>query len=246
MSITTGIEWCDATWNPWMGCARVSPGCAHCYMFTEQRRYGHDPEVVRRSKTLFHAPLRWTEPRLVFTCSWSDWFIPKADEWRDEAWDVIRQTPHLTYQILTKRPELIPGRLPADWGAGWPNVWLGTSVENRRFVERAEILTEIPAAVRFLSCEPLLGPVDLDHVIWWEGPLGNRHLGGIQWVIAGGESGPRARPCETDWLRSLRDQCQAAGVPFFLKQLGGHPDKRGHEKAVLDGRLWREMPERAA
>src|SRR5215472_9745754 len=128
MGGATGIEWTDATWNPWMGCRKVSPACAHCYMFSDQRRYGHDPGVIRRSKTTFDAPLRWpTEEKLVFTCSWSDWFIEDADEWRPEAWEVIRQTPHLTYQILTKRPELIADRLPADWGRGWPNVWLGVS-----------------------------------------------------------------------------------------------------------------------
>jgi protein gp37 len=230
MAATSAIEWTDATWNPWMGCARVSPGCAHCYMFSEQRRYGHDPEVVRRSKTRFFDPLRWREPRRVFTCSWSDWFIPSADRWRDEAWEVVRRSPHLTFQILTKRPELVADRLPAGWGAGWPNVWLGTSIENRRFVDRADVLRAIPAAIRFISAEPLLGPLD------------GLSLEGIGWVIAGGESGARCRSCDPVWLRSLRDRCLAAGVPFFLKQLGGWPDKRGRDRALLDGQLWRDMP----
>jgi protein gp37 len=234
MGEATGIEWTDATWNPWRGCAKVSPGCAHCYMFTDQRRFGRDPSVVTRSKTTFRAPLRWREPRLVFTCSWSDWFIPAADEWRDEAWDVVRRTPHLTYQILTKRPELALERLPADWGDGYPNVWLGTSIENRRFVDRAELLREIPAAVRFISAEPLLGPLDgLD-------------LYDIDWLIAGGESGPRARDCNPEWVRQLRDHCAFEGVAFFFKQWGavratGH-GKGGGEDAVLDGRRWLEMP----
>lgn len=230
MGETTGIDWTEATWNPWVGCSKVSPGCAHCYMFDGQRRYGRDPELVRRSKTTFSNPLRWREPRLVFTCSWSDWFHPDADAWRHDAWNVVRCTPHLTYQILTKRPELIAERLPADWGEGWPNVWLGTSIENQRFVDRADILRTIPAVVRFISAEPLLGPLE------------GLELKDIHWLIAGGESGPRCRPCRVDWLRELRDQCLAEGVAFFLKQLGGHPDKHSHDKAELDGRPWRDMP----
>jgi protein gp37 len=235
MGSSSRIEWTDATWNPWMGCAKVSPGCAHCYMFTDQRRYGTDPAVVRRSKTRFDEPLRWKAALLVFTCSWSDWFIPAADGWRDEAWDVIRRTPHLTYQILTKRPELIADRLPADWGSGWPNVWLGTSIENRRFVQRADVLREAPATVRFISAEPLLGP------------LAGLRLEHIDWLIAGGESGPRARRCDPDWVRQLRDRCQAEGVAFFFKQWGsvrvGGRGKGGHDEALLDGRRWLEMPE---
>src|SRR4051794_20471332 len=122
----SAIEWTDATYNPWRGCDKVSPGCAHCYMFREQRRYGRDPSVVVRAKDpTFYAPLRWQEPALVFTCSWSDWFHEAADSWREDAWDVLRQTPHLTYQILTKRPERITELLPEDWGDGWSNVWLG-------------------------------------------------------------------------------------------------------------------------
>lgn len=270
MGERTGIAWTNATWNPWMGCTRLSPGCAHCYMFSEQRRYGHDPSVVRRSKTKFLEPLHWSTPRLVFTCSWSDWFHPDADEWREEAWEVVRRTPHLTYQILTKRPERIQRRLPPDWGDGWPNVWLGTSVESQRFVWRAEVLVRIPAAVRFISAEPLLGPLELGDLVACdhpsctgaEGPIDR--LGrwperwncdgcrtwhrdedlrpGIHWVIAGGESGPRCRPCPEAWLRSLRDECLEGRTPFFLKQLGGHPNKRADEQAVLDGRSWTQMP----
>lgn len=240
MSAQTGIEWTDATWNPWMGCTKVSPGCAHCYMFRERERYGWDPSAVLRSRTKFQDPLRWKEPRRVFTCSWSDFFHPDADAWRPEAWEIIRQTPHHTYQILTKRPERVLGHLPADWheersygGYGqaraWQHVWLGVSIENQRWVER---IGRMPAHCRlFVSCEPLLGPVDLSE---W--------LSEIGWVIAGGESGPNPRPTELDWLRALRDQCTAAGVPFFLKQLGGHPDRRGGEAALLDGRTWTEVP----
>jgi protein gp37 len=227
-------------------------------MFREQRRYGRDPEVVVRSKTTFNDPLKWKEPRLVFTCSWSDWFHKDADPWRDEAWEIIRRTPHLTYQILTKRPGRMMRHLPKDWGPGYPNVWLGVSIESQKFVYRALHLAMFPAAIRFISAEPLLGPLELvnvfDHSI-------NGHLdllrgefrdglylddavtlGRIGWVIAGGESGRGNRPCELDWLRGLRDQCQEAGVPFFLKQLGGWPNARAKSAAVLDGVRHTEMP----
>src|SRR3990167_1053022 len=190
MSEHTGIEWTDRTWNPWMGCERVSPGCDHCYMFSEQKRHGRDPSVVVRSKTTFDAPLKWKAPNdgtgnLVFTCSWSDWFHKDADPWRDEAWDIIRRTPHLTYQILTKRPERIAEHLPkmcfscgvsdtihaeamvhshGFQGWPWPNVWLGTSIETQQYAEkRIPILTSVPAKVHFLSCEPLLGPIHFSH-----------------------------------------------------------------------------------
>jgi protein gp37 len=216
MGETTGIQWTDRTYNPWMGCTKVSPGCAHCYMFEEQTRYGTDPSVVRRSKTTFTAPLRWTEPAKVFTCSWSDWFHPAADAWRDEAWGIIRRTPHLTYQILTKRPELIPDRLPADWGAGYPNVWLGVSVENQRFAERARLLLELPAIVRFVSAEPLLGPLRLD--LWGYGM--EPCVGGIDWIIIGGESGHRARRCDPQWIRALVNQARWSGARPFVKQMG--------------------------
>jgi len=271
MAEASAIEWTEATWNPWMGCTRVSPGCAHCYMFTEQTRYGQNPEVVRRSKTKFADPLKWKEPRTIFTCSWSDWFHPDADQWRAEAWDVIRQTPQHTYQILTKRPERMATHLPPDWGlAGYPNVWLGVSIEAQRYDFRAAMLCQFPAHVRFISAEPLLGPLHLTRVnpfaeshdrqfairdqnfigvdvlewpshppLWYrEG----RRMGRIDWVIAGGESGPNARACNMDWARILRDDCARAGVGFFLKQLGGFPDKRGGEQAVLDGRRHTEMP----
>ena len=236
MGNQTGIEWTERTWNPWMGCTKVSPGCAHCYMFRERERYGKDPSVVVRSKTTFTAPLRWKRGAgsgLVFTCSWSDWFHEGADAWRDEAWAIIRATPHLTYQILTKRPERIVEHLPADWGDGWPNVWLGVSVENQRFAGRASRLATIPATVRFISAEPLLGPVHLP-------------LDGIHWVIVGGESGSEARPMELHWARTIRDECAEAGVAFFLKQLGGPRNPRAHDLAILDGQRHTAIPARRA
>lgn len=242
MSETTAIEWTEATWNPWMGCTKVSAGCDNCYMFSEQRRYGHDPEVVRRSKTKFSDPLKWKEPKIIFTCSWSDWFHKDADPWRDEAWDIIRRTPQHTYQILTKRPGRIFRHLPADWGNGYPNVWLGTSVESQDFVSRIGPLVNAPARVRFLSCEPLLGPLSLRWGLWqgpWDRTAIHDHLDALRmldWVIVGGESGPNARPMAIEWARELQAQCAEAGVAFFLKQLGGFPDKRGHDKALLDGK----------
>jgi protein gp37 len=226
MATKTGIEWTDRTWNPWHGCTHVSAGCDNCYMFTEKRRYGQDPEQVVRSKTTFNAPLKWgAEPARVFTCSWSDWFHVDADPWRDEAWDIIRRTPHLTYQILTKRTGRIARHLPADWGDGYPNVWLGTSVESQDQVFRARQLSAVPAAQRFLSCEPLIGAVDLRDA-----------LNGIAWVIVGGESGPNHRMMKPEWARAIRDACATSGVAFFFKQWGGpRGHKRGGEDALLDG-----------
>ena len=247
MGETTGIEWTDATWNPWRGCRKVSAGCAHCYMYREQARYGRDPKVVVRAKpATFNAPLRWRTPKRVFTCSWSDFFIEEADEWRDEAWHIIRATPHLTYQILTKRPERIAAHLPADWGEeGYPNVWLGVSGEDIAHIEeRAPYLVGIPIATRFLSAEPwletnprsLLHPAG-DSLVFYVGTLGV-----FDWVILGGESGPAARPMNLESARLVRDACVAMRTPFFLKQLGGWPDPRSHERAVIDGRRWVEMP----
>jgi len=157
----SAIEWTDATWNPWRGCHKVSPGCAACYMFREQRRWGHKPDIVVRAKdATFRSPLNWPSGK-VFTCSWSDFFIEEADDWRDEAWGIIRQTPHLTYLILTKRVENIADRLPSDWGDGWPNVWLMASAEDQEWLEKRAAFLRIPAVLHGLSLEPLLGPIDL-------------------------------------------------------------------------------------
>lgn len=245
MASASAIEWTDATWNPWMGCEKVSPGCAHCYMYREQRQYGHDPDALRRSKTKFQEPLRWSDPRLVFTCSWSDWFHPGADQWRGEAWEVVRTTPHLTYQILTKRPELIADRLPRDWGDGYENVWIGVSIENSRFTWRAQVLRELPAAVRFISAEPLLGSLFSD-----SGRRRPLDLNGIDWLIVGGESGPGARPMDLAWARELAAACSASNTAFFMKQLGtvaarqfGARDRKGGDFSAFPRELRRrEMP----
>lgn len=240
MAETTGIEWADATWNPWRGCHKVSQGCKNCYMFRDQVRYGRDPNVVVRSApATFNAPLKWAksgkvaEGARIFTCSWSDWFIEEADEWRDEAWRIIDATPRFNYLILTKRPERIRACLPADWGP-YPNVWLGVSAERQEEAqERVPYLFRLPAAVRFVSAEPLLGPLNLGFSPAY-----------VDWVITGGESDPtHPRPCNLDWVRAIRDQCQAAGVAYFHKQNGGSRRIGGvWGGRVLDGRTWDEYP----
>jgi protein gp37 len=261
MGETTNISWTGHTWNPWQGCTKVSPGCAHCYMYRDKKKYGQDPTTVVRSKPpTFNKPLGWKEPALVFTCSWSDWFHEDADAWRDEAWAIVKATPHLTYQILTKRPERILEHLPADWGEGYANVWLGTSVENQHFADiRIPLLLRVPAVVRFLSCEPLLGPIDLyldyldrdpndEHVFWWHNPkqphpcdyaCSGFETTGLHWVIVGGESGPGFRVMDHEWARSIRDQCIEENIPYFFKQSSGLHSETGKE---LDGQRWEQMP----
>ncbi|MFZ2950916.1 MAG: DUF5131 family protein [Desulfuromonadaceae bacterium] len=225
MAKNSGISWCDHTWNPWQGCRKVSPGCAHCYMYRDKARYGQDPAIVIRSKQhTFNAPLRWKEPAKVFVCSWSDFFIEDADAWRDEAWEIMRRTPHLTYMLLTKRPENIAGRLPE----GWPyrNVWLGVTAENQDMADqRIPILLKTPAALRFVSVEPMIGPVRMRSE-WLLCLSEGQHMniiecghGLINWVICGGESGPQARDMEAPWADDLKTQCAAAGWPFFMKQM---------------------------
>lgn len=217
MGTQTGISWTESTWNPWHGCKKVSSGCKYCYMFRDKEKYGQNPNVVQKSKTKFTEPLKWEEPKLIFTCSWSDWFIEEADSWRDEAWKIIKDTPQHTYQILTKRPERIAGHLPADWGAGYPNVWLGVSTENQAAANvRIPILLEIPAAVRFISAEPLLGAISARHLIQQ-----------LDWVIIGGESGNETgkwlyRPCNLNWISSLIKDCEKDEIPVFVKQFGTH------------------------
>ncbi len=248
MGKITNIEWASSSWNPWMGCHKVSAGCKNCYMYREQNQYGNDPNTVRRSKTTFDAPLKWITPERIFTCSWSDFFIEEADEWRSEAWDIIQRTPQHTYLILTKRPERIRRCLPDDW---FPrNVWWGVSIEDWSQISRWDIMdTELHyqnPPVLFISAEPLLGPLNLqdyfseidlgdeDHQWWTRSP---------DWIIVGGESGPGFRPMDLEWATSVVDQCQESGVPVFVKQLGGWPDKR-HDITKFPAKLQvREFPE---
>lgn len=219
MGENTGIQWTEHTWNPWRGCTKVSPGCKNCYMFSDQRRFGKDPNIVVKTRT-WSDPLKWQQAaaaagrtEMCFTCSWSDWFIEAADEWRPEAWKLVRDTPNIIYQILTKRSDRIADHLPRDWGQGYPNVWLGVSVENQQCCHRIDDLEKIPARVHFLSVEPLLSHLT----------LGIFALGWLQWVIVGGESGAGARPCNVEWIRWIVGECQTAHVPVFVKQLGAVP-----------------------
>lgn len=247
MSNGSGIEWTEATWNPTTGCDRVSPGCDNCYALTLAKRlkamgsskYQRDGDprtsgpgfgLTLHPDTL-DLPRRWARPRLVFVNSMSDLFHPEVpDAFIGEVFEVMADTPRHTYQILTKRSKRL-----ATIGAGleWPpNVWMGVSVETARYRFRIDHLRQVPAAVRFLSLEPLLGP------------LRKLDLGGVGWVIAGGESGGQARPVQEEWVIDIRDRCAAADVPFFFKQWGGRtPKARGR---VLVGRTYDEMPRTAA
>lgn len=251
MAENSSIEWTDHTFNPWWGCARVSPACRFCYADLAARRYGHD--VWRRhgprrmlSENNWRKPLKWNReaeetgrPLKVFCASMADVFEdhPAVAEPRERLWAVIEATPHLRWLLLTKRPENIACMAP--WSGVWPeHVWIGTSVENQRWADtRIPILAAVPAKVHFLSCEPLLGPVGLTP---WLRPTvdecncAHPDVGGyqmhepycgceppaIEWVITGGESGPKARLTHPDWLRSIRDQCADAGVPHLFKQFG--------------------------
>lgn len=234
MARNSKIEWTNHTWNPWVGCRKVSSGCKNCYMYRDQKRFGNDPTEIRRtSDKTFYAPKSWLLPARVFTCSWSDFFLEHADPWREGAWDVIRETPHLVYQILTKRPENIKKRLPDDWGAGWEHVWLGFSAEDQAtFDERYEIMQRVDCSIRWLSAEPLLSEID----------IGFYSL--LDWVVAGGESGPNCRPMDIDWVSRLLQRCQENEIPFFFKQWGGRrrdPDGTWGGR-IFAGRTWDQMP----
>jgi protein gp37 len=234
MAKQTAIQWTDATVNFWRGCKKVSPGCKFCYMYRDQERYGRSPEeVLRTSPTTFNQALKWSEPRRIFTNSWSDFFIEEADNWRDDAWNVIRSTLYHQWQILTKRPELIPARLPCDWGTGWGNVLLGVSVESQEYWSRADLLSKIPARSRFLSLEPLIGPIDV-----LQYTDGVKAIDSIDWVIIGGESGNengkyRYRPCEIEWIEKIVNDLRshAPHVKIFIKQLGTY---QYHKLGLLD------------
>jgi protein gp37 len=228
------IEWTEVTWNPVTGCSKVSPGCANCYAERMTRRLKGmgQPNYAQGFAVATHAhmlerPLEWQRPSTVFVNSMSDLFHEAVpDEFIASVFATMRAADRHTFQVLTKRSARL--RALAD-GLPWSrNVWVGVSVETAAYAHRIDDLRAVPAAVRFLSLEPLLGPLpDLD-------------LAGIDWVIVGGESGPRARPPQPDWVRDLRDQCLAADVPFFFKQWGGTRKKAAGRE--LDGRVWGEMP----
>ncbi len=235
MSNNSGIEWTEATWNPLTGCTKVSAGCKHCYAETMAKRLRAmgQPNYRNGFKITLHehmldVPFTWKKPRKVFVNSMSDLFHPDVpDDFIHRVFDVMVQCPQHQFQVLTKRPERVAqmsGELP------WPeNVWMGTSVEDLRVVSRIDHLRLADAATRFLSLEPLLGP------------LPNLDLTGIHWVIVGGESGPKARPIDAEWVTDIRDQCLETDVPFFFKQWGGRNKKKTGR--LLEGRTWDEFPE---
>lgn len=243
MGDRTAIEWTQATWNPTTGCDRVSRGCDNCYALTlakrlkamGQPRYQLDGDprtsgpgfAISWHPEALDVPLGWKSPRLVFVNSMSDLFHAKVPiAFVQQVFQVMEATPQHTYQILTKRARRMR-RIAAN--ISWPsNVWVGVSIEDVDVLDRVDDLRAVPAAVRFLSCEPLLGP------------LPGLSLQGIDWVIAGGESGAHARPLDRQWLVDLRDHCQAEDVPFFFKQWGGRTPKAGGRD--LDGVTWDQMP----
>jgi protein gp37 len=243
VSDATGIQWTEATWNPTTGCDRISEGCDNCYALTLAKRlkamgsakYQADGDSrtsgpgfgLTLHPDALRIPHTWKKPRTVFVNSMSDLFHARVPlDFVRQVFEVMAATPHHTYQVLTKRARRLARLAPnLDWP---PNVWMGVSVENAAELHRVEDLRQVPAGVRFLSCEPLLGPLDgLD-------------LDGIHWVIAGGESGPGHRPMDLSWAMHLRDLCRQGDVPFFFKQVGGPTPKAGGR--LLDGRTWDEYP----
>jgi len=251
---TTGIEWADATWNPWRGCKKVSTGCKNCYAERDMKRFGHDFTVPTRSKTTFLDPLKWADSKVVFVCSWSDFFWEEVPEdWRMEAWEIMHKADWHTYLLLTKRPENIARMLPIWWWSErHPNIWLGTSVESQRFAYRIEDLLSVQADVHFLSAEPLLGPLMLSKYLYpnvrrlLNPKTGESAPHGLKWVITGGESDLHAPQfCDPNWVRDIRDQCLRSNVAFFHKQHGGTRKIDGAWGGrELDGRTWDEVPER--
>lgn len=246
MSQTTRIPWCDATWNPVTGCQRVSPGCDHCYAMRMALRFpktlGHVADgsgwngKIEMHWPRLYQPKEWKKPRRIFVCSMGDLFYVADFSLITSILNVMKETPRHTYYILSKRPTLAWAALDRakrgcflSAGIGWPfpNVLVGFTAENQDMADyRLPVLRDqIEAAGKFVSCEPLLGPVDL-----------RKHLDVVRWVIAGGENGPGARPMDLDWARSLRDQCAEAKVPFFYKGGGAGKDD------VLDGRRHQEIP----
>jgi protein gp37 len=254
----SGIEWTDYTFNPWWGCERVSPACAHCYADLVAQRYAgrklwdtgefrfFGDDHWRKPRALNRAAEAAGQPSFVFCASMADVFQehPALEQPRERLFELIEETPWLVWLLLTKRPEAICDH----WVEAPVNVWLGTSIENARFTYRAKLLTEVPAPVHFLSCEPLLGslfdPRTSGQAPYTSQPVparGPLDLTDIEWVIGGGESGPRFRQTNPDHARELRDACRDAGIPFFWKQWGGQWSKQ-HGKR-LDGREWCQRPE---
>lgn len=270
MAEQSNIEWTDATFNPWVGCTKISPACDNCYAEGWSKRAGRDvwgprAERQRTKPATWNGPRKMNadadafgaeheRPRFVFCASLADVFDNRAPEGaRDDLWQLIRDTPRLVWLLLTKRPQNIEKMLPDDWGDGYPNVWLGTTVEDQKRADmNVPALLSVPAVRRFLSCEPLVGPIDLTTIDFEFGTTrinalagtygftADAHCSRIHWVITGGESGSGARPADPNWYRSLRDQCARASVPFHFKQWGefdADQNRVGKKKAgrLLDG-----------
>lgn len=250
----TKIEWTDTTWNPVVGCSIISAGCTNCYAMNMARRLeamGVEKYTgltkksgtrtiwnneLREDRTALEIPLRWRKKRNVFVNSMSDLFHHNvSDRFIQEVWQVMHDTPQHNYQILTKRPDRMADFLSQTIAEKLPNVWLGTSVENADAVERITVLQEIPAAVRFVSFEPLIGPI------------GQTDLSEIHWAIIGGESGSAARPIKEEWIDEIHELCDRYGTAFFFKQWGtwGADNEKRSKKAngrIYRGRVWNEMP----
>ena len=256
MAENSGISWTHNTQNFWVGCDKVAPECAKCYIGRILPKQGREPwGEVYRTQT-WEEPWKWETQGIrskqalrVFTCSLSDFFHVKADPWRKEAWAIIKRTPHLVWLVLTKRPALIEARLPHDWNDGYPNVWLGVSTGCRMTLNKMDVLRRIPAVVRWVSAEPLLEDISQDI-----------NLDGFHWLVAGGESGAGAEyqwnsnvdwKAELDnengrrtmryvWAANLRDKVKAAGLPFMFKQVTN--PRSGYGYNALDGKDWHEFP----
>ena len=238
MSKGSSIEWTESTWNPITGCSKISPGCKHCYAERMSKRlhamgvpqYADGFKVTLQEKALEN-PLGWTKPQVIFVNSMSDLFHEDVPlDYIKRMFDVMRRAHWHTFQILTKRAERLEAlSSDLDWA---PNVWMGVSIESDDYTFRADHLRRTGACLKFLSCEPLLGPVP------------SLELHGLDWVIVGGESGPGARPMDEDWVKQIRTNCRASKVPFFFKQWGGVHKKRAGR--LLDGKTWDEMPQLAS
>lgn len=275
MAETTKIGWTDSTFNPWIGCTKVSPGCDHCYAEistpsrTKAVTWGSGEPRHRTKPGNWNLPRRWNAAHAeffakhgrrqrVFCASLSDVFDNEVDPtWREDLWQLIRETPHLDWMVLTKRIGNVAKMLPEDWGDGYSNIWLGITVVNQEEVDRdIPKLLDIPSRVRFLSAEPLMGQIDLRA---WIGvhhhPDNDRDNPAVQalvrcarravgatidWVIVGGKSGPQGGAISEDWVKSIDRQCREAGVPFFFKQWGGKDQDKGG--CILSGREVKEWP----
>lgn len=273
MGTNSKIEWCDHTFNPWLGCQRVCPGCDHCYAERWGKRFGvvwgHEAVRVRTEPRNWMKPRSWNDRAeklgiryRVFCASLADVFDNRVPEkWREDLWELISTTPHLDWILVTKRIGNAAKMLPSNWGRGWSHVWLLATVVNQDEAERdIPKLLRTPARVRGLSIEPMLGPINLRHLDVYHADrewcqidaLTGRHsdmgrpcpdVPQLDWVIVGGESGPGFRPMDPDWVRSIRGQCKTAGIPFFFKQWGG---VGGGLHRRLDGDEWSQYPRGAA